>query len=103
MVRGLQSSADEELGWLGEFSKGGITSNGPPLIIMTSFPSIDFRKRFLKLLSFNFREFSSVMGLSVLEAANAGVKYSKSDKMPGYIISIDFAHSSYTVHLSTDL
>jgi N-acetyltransferase 10 len=23
MVRGLQSSANEELGWLGEFSKGG--------------------------------------------------------------------------------
>ncbi|KAH8977238.1 DUF699-domain-containing protein [Lactarius akahatsu] len=63
MVRGLQSSANEELGWLGEFSK-------------------DFRRRFLTLLSFKFREFSSVMGLSVLEAANTGVKYLDSDKMP---------------------
>ncbi|KAI9448800.1 DUF699-domain-containing protein [Lactarius psammicola] len=63
MVRGLQSSAIEELGWLGEFSK-------------------DFRRRFLTLLSFKFREFSSVMGLSVLEAANTGVKYLDSDKIP---------------------
>lgn len=36
--------------------------------------SIDFRKRFLSLLSFKFREFGGVMALSVLEAANAGVK-----------------------------
>lgn len=62
MVRGLQSSANEELGWLGEFSK-------------------DFRRRFLTLLSFKFREFSSVMGLSVLEAANTGIKYLDSDKI----------------------
>ncbi|KAI0263903.1 GNAT acetyltransferase 2-domain-containing protein [Gloeopeniophorella convolvens] len=61
MVRGLQSSADEELGWLGEFSK-------------------DFRRRFLTLLSFKFREFGSVLGLSVIEAANAGIKYLESDK-----------------------
>ncbi|KAF8267327.1 DUF699-domain-containing protein [Lactarius quietus] len=62
MVRGLQSSMNEELGWLGEFSK-------------------DFRRRFLTLLSFKFREFSSVMGLSVLEAANTGIKYLDSDKI----------------------
>ncbi|KAI0276813.1 GNAT acetyltransferase 2-domain-containing protein [Russula aff. rugulosa BPL654] len=60
MVRGLQSSTNEELGWLGEFSK-------------------DFRRRFLTLLSFKFREFNSIMGLSVLEAANAGVKYIEPD------------------------
>jgi hypothetical protein len=53
------------------------------LNIYDVFPSIDFRRRFLKLLSFNFREFSSVMGLSVLEAANAGVKYPKCDRIPG--------------------
>lgn len=35
---------------------------------------LDFRKRFLSLLSFKFREFGSVTALSVLEAANAGVK-----------------------------
>ncbi|KAF9236966.1 GNAT acetyltransferase 2-domain-containing protein [Melanogaster broomeanus] len=34
----------------------------------------DFRRRFLSLLSFKFREFGSVTALSILEAANAGVK-----------------------------
>ncbi|KAI0247454.1 GNAT acetyltransferase 2-domain-containing protein [Lactifluus subvellereus] len=63
MVRGLQSSMGDDLGWLGEFSK-------------------DFRRRFLRLLSFKFREINSVTGLSVLEAANAGVKYLDLDKMP---------------------
>ena len=29
MVRGLQSSKDEELGWLGEFSKGELLSCSP--------------------------------------------------------------------------
>ncbi|OBZ68966.1 hypothetical protein A0H81_11153 [Grifola frondosa] len=55
MVRGLNSSADNELEWLGEFAK-------------------DFRRRFLSLLSYRFRDFGSVTALSVLEAANAGVK-----------------------------
>ncbi|EIW59415.1 DUF699-domain-containing protein [Trametes versicolor FP-101664 SS1] len=55
MVRGLNSSVDGELEWLGEFAK-------------------DFRRRFLSLLSFKFREFGSVTALSVLEAANSGVK-----------------------------
>ncbi|KII86732.1 hypothetical protein PLICRDRAFT_43382 [Plicaturopsis crispa FD-325 SS-3] len=55
MVRGLNSSSDGELEWMSEFAK-------------------DFRRRFLALLSFKFREFGSVTALSVLEAANAGVK-----------------------------
>ncbi|KAG1727820.1 GNAT acetyltransferase 2-domain-containing protein [Suillus lakei] len=55
MVRGLNSPTDGELEWMGEFSK-------------------DFRRRFLSLLSFKFREFGSVTALSVLEAANVGVK-----------------------------
>ncbi|KAI0916897.1 N-acetyltransferase 10 [Taiwanofungus camphoratus] len=55
MVRGLNSSAEGELEWLGEFAK-------------------DFRRRFLSLLSFKFREFGSVTALSILEAANNGVK-----------------------------
>ncbi|KAI0059576.1 DUF699-domain-containing protein [Artomyces pyxidatus] len=63
MVRGLNSSDTGELEWLGEFSK-------------------DFRRRFLALLSYKFREFGSVMGLSVLEAANSGVKYLESKKQP---------------------
>ncbi|KAH9948851.1 GNAT acetyltransferase 2-domain-containing protein [Amylocystis lapponica] len=55
MVRGLNTSTEGELEWLGEFAK-------------------DFRRRFLSLLSFKFREFGSVTGLSVLEAANNGLK-----------------------------
>ncbi|KAJ3485257.1 hypothetical protein NLI96_g5090 [Meripilus lineatus] len=55
MVRGLNSSSESELEWLGEFAK-------------------DFRKRFLSLLSFKFREFGSVTALSILEAVNAGLK-----------------------------
>lgn len=34
----------------------------------------DFRKRFLSLLSFKFREFAGVTALSITEAANGGVK-----------------------------
>ncbi|KAF8638996.1 hypothetical protein AX17_001798 [Amanita inopinata Kibby_2008] len=60
MVRGLNSSVESELEWLGEFAK-------------------DFRRRFLSLLSYKFREFGSVTALSVLEAASAGVK--KLDKV----------------------
>ncbi|KAG9220365.1 hypothetical protein CCMSSC00406_0006630 [Pleurotus cornucopiae] len=55
MVRGLNSSTEGELEWLTEFTK-------------------DFRRRFLSLLSFKFREFASVTALSVLEAANTGLK-----------------------------
>ncbi|KAI0052738.1 DUF699-domain-containing protein [Auriscalpium vulgare] len=62
MVRGLNSSDPGDLDWLGEFSK-------------------DFRRRFISLLSFKFREFGSVMGLSVLEAANSGVKFLGSGKL----------------------
>lgn len=55
MVRGLNSSTESELEWLGEFAK-------------------DFRRRFLTLLSYKFREFGSVTALSILEATNAGLK-----------------------------
>ncbi|KAF9071572.1 GNAT acetyltransferase 2-domain-containing protein [Rhodocollybia butyracea] len=52
MTRGLNSSTDAEMEWLGEFA-------------------VDFRTRLLTLLSFpKFREFGSVLGLSVLEAIN---------------------------------
>lgn len=37
----------------------------------------DFRKRFLSLLSYKFRDFSSVTALSILEGANAGELASK--------------------------
>ncbi|TFK22700.1 DUF699-domain-containing protein [Coprinopsis marcescibilis] len=55
MVRGLNSSAQGDLEWLKEFAK-------------------DFRRRFLTLLSFKFREFGSVTALSVLEAVNSGIR-----------------------------
>ncbi|KAH9889948.1 DUF699-domain-containing protein [Cubamyces lactineus] len=64
MVRGLNSSTESELEWLAEFAK-------------------DFRRRFLSLLSFKFREFGSVTALSVLEAANAGVKKLDEDPSRG--------------------
>ncbi|XP_006462977.1 hypothetical protein AGABI2DRAFT_224663 [Agaricus bisporus var. bisporus H97] len=55
MVRGLNSSTEPELEWLSEFTK-------------------DFRKRFVSLLSYKFREFGSVTALSVLEAAHSGIR-----------------------------
>ena len=47
----------------------------------------DFRRRFLNLLSFKFREFGSVTALSVLEAANAGVKKLDEDPARALIAS----------------
>ena len=44
---------------------------------------VDFRRRFLTLLSFKFREFGSVTSLCVIEAANAGVKKLNQDKSKG--------------------
>ncbi|KZT09262.1 DUF699-domain-containing protein [Laetiporus sulphureus 93-53] len=61
MVRGLNTATDAELEWLGEFAK-------------------DFRRRLLSLLSFKFREFGSVTALSILEAANKGVKKLPADR-----------------------
>ena len=80
MVRELNSSTEDELQWLGEFSKG--PSSFPPSlnIRVTEAWDLDFRRRFLTLLSFKFREFGSVTALSVLEAANSGVK--KLDENP---------------------
>ncbi|KAF8151310.1 DUF699-domain-containing protein [Crassisporium funariophilum] len=54
MVRGV-GSAGGEVGWLGEFAK-------------------DFRRRFLTLLSYKFREFGSITALSIIDGANAGIK-----------------------------
>ncbi|EPQ51169.1 DUF699-domain-containing protein [Gloeophyllum trabeum ATCC 11539] len=76
MVRGLNSSADDELGWLGEFAK-------------------DFRRRFLTLLSYKFREFGAVMALSVLEGANAGVKYAEEQSRPLTSTELSFLFSPF--------
>jgi Possible tRNA binding domain len=48
---------------------------------------LDFRRRFLSLLSYKFREFGSVTALSILEAANVGVKDEDGDKLRGTFLS----------------
>ncbi|TDL16212.1 DUF699-domain-containing protein [Rickenella mellea] len=68
MVRGMESAGDHDLDWLAEFAK-------------------DFRRRFLSLLSFKFREFGSVTALSILEAANVGIRTLDTEKPIGLISS----------------
>ncbi|KAG6860009.1 hypothetical protein C0995_000613 [Termitomyces sp. Mi166 len=62
MVRGLNCSSESELEWLGDFAQ-------------------DFRRRFLSLLSYKFRDFGSVTALSVLEAVTAGLKKHDAEKV----------------------
>ncbi|TFK46145.1 DUF699-domain-containing protein [Heliocybe sulcata] len=76
MVRGLGSAPPEELGWLGEFAK-------------------DFRRRFLTLLSYKFREFGAIMALSVLEAANVGVKFAQEQSRPLTSTELSFLFSPF--------
>lgn len=54
MLRTLATGAND-LSWLGAFTR-------------------DFHKRFLVLLSYQFRDFPSVLSLSICESANAGAK-----------------------------
>ncbi|KDE04703.1 hypothetical protein, variant [Microbotryum lychnidis-dioicae p1A1 Lamole] len=61
MLRGLNKNRQEVGRWLGAFS-------------------LDFRKRFIALLSYKFREFSTVSALSVLEAANQGIYTSTTEE-----------------------
>nr|ASF90282.1 hypothetical protein SPAR01368 [Bartheletia paradoxa] len=60
MIKALDSQVAESDGWLSEFAH-------------------DFRKRFIALLSFKFREFASITALSILEAANGGDKVDRKD------------------------
>ena len=56
MIRTLSnSSGNTDNAWLGAYAR-------------------DFHKRFLSLLSFQFRAFPSVLALSIIESANAGAK-----------------------------
>ena len=56
MIRTLSSSSSNtDNAWLGAYSR-------------------DFHKRFLALLSFQFRAFPSILALSIIESANAGAK-----------------------------
>lgn len=75
MVRGLNSTTDGELQWMGEFSKGCLYPAYMLWFLISSLClTLDFRRRFLSLLSYKFREFNAVLALSVLEASNSGVK-----------------------------
>ncbi|GLI78515.1 N-acetyltransferase 10 [Penicillium ochrochloron] len=58
MLRTLTTGANDA-GWLGAFSR-------------------DFHRRFLALLSYQFREFPSVLSLSICESANSGAKLDSS-------------------------
>ncbi|GAA5937890.1 ribosome biosynthesis protein KRE33 [Sporobolomyces koalae] len=62
MIRGLNKNMEETRRWLGDFA-------------------VDFRKRFISLLSFKFREFGSIAALTMLEAANAGEGAGKSREL----------------------
>ena len=56
MIRTLSNdSGNTDIAWLGAFAR-------------------DFHKRFLSLLSYQFRAFPSVLALSIIESANAGAK-----------------------------
>ena len=85
MVRGLNTSVESDLGWLREF----VTGNFVHLSLFGLWPNVclDFRRRFLSLLSYKFREIGSVTALSILEAANVGIKDEDGDKMKGTFLS----------------
>jgi N-acetyltransferase 10 len=76
MVRGLNSSQEGELEWLAEFTKGvyrcTLVSGFSVLTVLCA--TADFCRHFLLLLSYKFCELGSVMALSVIEAANNGLK-----------------------------
>ncbi|VDC00414.1 unnamed protein product [Peniophora sp. CBMAI 1063] len=76
MIRGLKSAGPNDLEWLGEFAK-------------------DFRRRFVQLLSYKFREFGAVLGLSVLEAANSGVALLSTPPSPLTVSELDFMLSPF--------
>jgi hypothetical protein len=68
------------MNWSGWLSSRKVCETPWPLMLiaLTVFNS-DFRRRFLTLLSYNFREFGSVTALSVIEAANSGAKSTEKD------------------------
>ncbi|TPX09319.1 uncharacterized protein E0L32_009511 [Thyridium curvatum] len=61
MLRPLENTDDRS--WLGAFAR-------------------DFQKRFLSLLSYQFRVFPSIMALSIDESANAGAKLDQAEPSP---------------------
>ena len=71
MIRGVHADDGQNSAWISDFAKGEQLVPAKSQWLMLA---IDFRKRFISLLSYKFREFPSVMSLSLLEAANAGIK-----------------------------
>ena len=65
--------------------------------------SLDFRRRFLSLLSYKFREFGSVTALSILEAANVGIKDEDGDKMKGILSRLVNEKNGYELLSRTQL
>jgi len=76
MIRGLNKNMEETGRWLGDFAVGEsqfcFFIHSLLRADEENLNSTDFRKRFISLLSFKFREFGSITALSILEAANAG-------------------------------
>lgn len=78
MLRTLATGSND-VSWLGAFAR-------------------DFHKRFLSLLSYQFREFASVLSLSICESANAGAKADTSLKpQPVRKTDLDVAFSPFDI------
>jgi N-acetyltransferase 10 len=90
MVRGLNSSTSEELEWLAEFAKGTLPTALFARYVLNCM--LDFRRRFMSLLSFGFREFGSVTALSIVEAANVGAKAVDDNNTRGQSSAFDLIH-----------
>ncbi|KAH8431778.1 ribosome biosynthesis protein KRE33 [Aspergillus melleus] len=75
MLRTLSTGANDAA-WLGAFAR-------------------DFHKRFLALLSYQFREFPSVLSLSICESANAGAKLDSVVPPPLEKSTLDSAFSPF--------
>ena len=75
--------AGARIGMAGGVCKGYVILRNSVRMIPFLMLCPDFRRRFVTLLSYKFREFGSVMALSVLEAANQGVKKLDEDPSRG--------------------
>ncbi len=70
MLRSLAANNNNDTGWLGAFAR-------------------DFHKRFLSLLSYQFRTFPSVLALSINESATSGFKNLDAESAPRPLTSAD--------------
>lgn len=70
VLRGLTSTREQTAPWLSAFAVGALAGH-PFNRKLSRDARTDFRKRFLSLLSFAFREIPAVNALSILEAASS--------------------------------